>query len=252
MSVVYGGYVGGEMDSKSTLQRLGTFMKNPSSPGLYLSLAVFLASILWAVPASAQNNPPGRAARLSLIQGKVSLQVSGASNWSEASTNYPLTTGDRIYADQGSKAEIEVGSVAIRVSEATDLTVANLNDRVIQLGLGQGTIRVRVYELISGNSIEVDTPNGALTLLESGDYRMDAFPNDNTTLVSVNSGNLDISGGGLSQTVDEGQAVKLEGSDQIQATLVSIPDADSFDRWSRDRDRQFAFSNLLLAFWLAA
>jgi hypothetical protein len=218
-------------------------MKIPKFLNRSLTLVILLLPVLWGGPVFAQNNPPGRAARLSLVQGKVSLQASGASDWSQASVNYPLTTGDRIYTDQGSRAEIEVGNVAVRASGNTDLTVANLNDQVLQLGLAQGTIRLQVYDLVSGDTIEVDTPNGALTLLRSGDYRVDTYPNDNTTLVTVNSGSLEITGGGISQTVDAGRAVKLQGTDQIQATALSIPDPDSFDQWSRERDRRFASSS---------
>src|SRR5271157_2316492 len=129
-----------------------------------LALPLFLSAILFA----AADDPPARVARLSFITGAVSLQPSGASDWSQASLNYPLTAGDRIYTDEGSQAEIEIGTTAVRASATTDLTVANLDDQFMQLGLGQGAIRVRVYDLPSGHSIEVDTPNGALTLLLPG------------------------------------------------------------------------------------
>src|SRR5579863_7408002 len=105
----------------------------------------------------AQDSPPGRVARLSYTQGTVSLQPSGANDWSQGSLNYPLTTGDRIYTDQGSRAELEVGGTAVRMSEATDLTVANLDDQIFQLGLAQGALRVRAFSMPEGTSIEVDT-----------------------------------------------------------------------------------------------
>jgi uncharacterized protein DUF6600 len=188
------------------------------------------------------GDPPARVARLSYMQGNVSLQVSGASDWSQATLNYPLTTGDRIYADQGARAELEVGSAAVRLFEATDLTVANLQDQVMQLGLGQGSIRLAVYAMLPGNSIEVDTPNGALSLLQAGYYRVDTFPNDGATLVTVNNGSLEVSGGDVVQRVQGGQAVKLTGTDPIQVSLVSLPGPDDFDAWSRERDRRFASS----------
>jgi hypothetical protein len=189
---------------------------------------------------SDQGDPPARVARISYLSGKVSLQPAGVSQWSEASLNYPMTNNDRLYTDQGARAELDVGSSAVRLSEATDLTVASLNDQFMQLGLAQGTIRISVYELLSGNSIEVDTPNGALTLLQQGQYRVDTFPNDNATLVSVYSGSVQLSGGGLSQTLQGGQAVKLTGTGPIQVTYVSLPAQDSFDQWSAARDQIFA------------
>jgi len=199
---------------------------------IILSLPLIWSATLFADA----GDPPARVARLSFINGTVSLQPSGANDWSQASLNYPLTTGDRIYTDQASQAELEVGSVAVRASATTDLTVANLGDQFMQLGLGQGTIRLRVYDLPEGDSIEVDTPNGALTLLLLGDYRVETFPDDNTTLVIVNNGSLEVSGGDVSERVESGQAVKLTGTDPIQVAFVSPPAPDDFDRWCWERD----------------
>jgi hypothetical protein len=186
-----------------------------------------------------QGDPPARVATVSYVSGKVSLEPAGVNQWSDASLNYPMTNNDRLYTDQGARAEINIGSTAVRLWEATDLTLANLSDTFLQLGLAQGSIHVSVYQLPSGTSIEVDTPNGALTLLQPGYYRVDTFPSDNSTLVSVQSGQIQLSGGGLSQTVQSGQAVKLTGTGPIQVTFVSLPPQDSFDQWSAARDQQF-------------
>ena len=66
----------------------------------------------------------------------------GLDQWSEAALNFPATTGDRIYTDHGARAELEVGPYAVRLSDATDLTITNLNDQIMQLGLEQGTLRL--------------------------------------------------------------------------------------------------------------
>src|SRR5437870_10131594 len=55
------------------------------------------------------DDPPARVARISYLKGSVSLQVSGDTGWSEATLNYPVTTGDRLYTDQDSRAELQVG-----------------------------------------------------------------------------------------------------------------------------------------------
>jgi len=210
---------------------------------VFLQLTIFALPLLLAARLSADaGDPPVRVARLSFIKGAVSLQPSGANDWSQASLNYPLTTGDRIYTDQDSQAELEVGSAAVRASATTDLTVANLNDQFMQLGLGQGTIRVRVYDLPDGDSIEVDTPNGALTFLLLGDYRVETFPNEGATLVIVNNGSLEVSGGDVSQRVESGQAVKLTGTDPIQVSFVSPPGPDDFDQWCWERDSRVTSS----------
>src|SRR6195256_2545678 len=106
---------------------------------------------------STDENPPSRVARLSFTKGNVSFLRAGLDQWSQATPNFPVTTGDRIYADKKARAELEIGLYAVRLSETTDLTVTNLNDQITQLGVQQGTARVSVYELPSGDSLEVDT-----------------------------------------------------------------------------------------------
>ena len=74
---------------------------------LTLLLPFLLAGLFASIVCADQGDPPGRVARLSMIQGKVTFQPSGETDWSEASLNRPVTTGDRIYADKGARAELE-------------------------------------------------------------------------------------------------------------------------------------------------
>jgi Family of unknown function (DUF6600) len=201
-------------------------------------VAILLAGLIAAPLAADTGDPPSRVARISFLQGNASFQPAGQSQWSQASLNYPVTTGDRLYTDQGARAEINAGPFAVYLSETTDLTMANLNDQIMQLGLGQGIIRVSVYELASGTSVEVDTPNGALTLLAAGTYRVETYPSDGSTLVIVDRGSLQVSGGGANQMVAGGQAVKLTGTGPIQVAFVSVPGQDSFDSWCGGRDQR--------------
>ncbi|MGH9431784.1 MAG: DUF6600 domain-containing protein [Terriglobia bacterium] len=214
-------------------------IRNATFRRIALQLVIILLPGLFAAALFAdQGDPPGRVARIGYMEGNVSFQPAGESQWSQASLNYPVTTGDRLYADQGARAEIDAGPFAVYLSEATDLTMANLNDQIMQLGLGQGIIRVSVYELPNGNSVEVDTPNGALSLLSPGGYRVETYPNDGSTLVMVDRGSLQVTGGGANQMVAAGQAVKLTGTGPIEVQSVSLPGQDSFDEWCASRDQR--------------
>jgi hypothetical protein len=194
-------------------------------------------------PATATpENPPSRVARISFLKGRVSFLRAGLDQWSEATLNFPLTIGDRIYTDAGSRAELEVGPYTIRLAAATDLSVTNLNDQIIQLGLEQGTMRFSVHQFIPGDTLEIDTPNGALTLLAQGTYRVDTAQNGSGTTVSVNSGKLEITGPGFSQTLVAGQAAKLTGQNPIAVESVPMPALDDFDMWCEERDARLASS----------
>jgi hypothetical protein len=164
-----------------------------------VSLVAFCTCLFSALPSFAQDNPPARVARISYLKGKVSFQPAGHDQWAEATLNFTVTTGDRIYTDKGARAELEVGPYTVRLSQQTDLIVSNLADQIMQLGLEQGTIRLSVYELQSDHTVEVDTPNGALTILAPGTYRADTDPDGNRTAVSVNSGSLEITAEGVSR-----------------------------------------------------
>jgi hypothetical protein len=203
-----------------------------------LLLPFLLAGLFASMVYGDEGDPPGRVARLSFAQGKVSFQPSGETDWSEATVNRPVTTGDRLYTDQGAQAELEVGPFAVRLSGATDVTLANLNDQLLQLGVGQGTLRVTVYEMPQNNSVEIDTPNGALLLQTPGSYRVDTAADGNSTQVTVNAGTLQISAGDLSQTVQSGQAVQLTGTGPVAASNLSVPPPDDFDKWCAGRDRR--------------
>ena len=76
--------------------------------------------------AAAQEDPPGRVARLNYMEGSVSYQVSGDTDWVQADPNRPLTTGDNLWADKDSRAEVHIGSTAIRLSSETGTPLVEL------------------------------------------------------------------------------------------------------------------------------
>ena len=189
---------------------------------------------------ASSEGPPARVARISFLQGTVSFLRAGLDQWSQAALNFPVTTADRIYTDKSARVELEAGPYAVRLSDSSDLTVTNLSDQIIQLGLGQGTLRVTVQELLPGDTVEVDTPNGALTLLAQGSYRVEVEPSGAESRVIVNSGSLEITGGGVSETLQSNQAARLTGQNPIQVESVPVPRPDRFDKWCEERDLRLA------------
>jgi hypothetical protein len=191
---------------------------------------------------SAADDPPARVARLSYLKGSVSFLRAGVDQWSQAALNFPVTTGDRIYTDQDARAELQVGNYTVRLSQRTDLTVTNLNDQDLQLGLEQGTLRLTVYQLPSGDTVEIDTLNGVLTVMQPGTYRVDIEQGGERTQVYVNSGSSEVTGGGISETLHSGQAAKLTGHDVVSLVSIPSPGPDGFDKWCDDRDMHVSSS----------
>jgi hypothetical protein len=183
-----------------------------------------------------ETDPPDRVARIAYLNGDVSLLYSGAQSWSAAPPNYPMISGDRLYTGDGARAAIQSGSTDVRMWNDSDVTLTNLTDTYEQLGLAQGNIRVRVFGLNPGGTVEVDTPNGAVIIQQPGDYSVNAYPNQGGSLVAVNAGSVQLTGPGVNQLVDQGQAVQLYGANPIEVGLVDMPGFDDLDRWSIERD----------------
>jgi len=208
-----------------------------------VSLALAALMLIIAAPLHAQDSPqegdpPERVARLSVIQGNVSLQPAGVDQFSQAETNYPLTSGDRIYVDNTSHAELQSDALALRMGAGADLTLTGMTDQLAQLGLAQGSIHVRSWDLQDGAVVEIDTPNGTITIVRPGDVRIDSYPQDDATVVTVNSGQAMATGPNFSQVVNPGQALKLTGSNPIYAEPVQLSPPDDLDRFDQDRDRR--------------
>ena len=206
-----------------------------------LIFSAVAALLQTSVPALAQDqqgdqDPPTRVARLNYSSGSVSFQPGGEGDWVTAVANRPLTTGDNLWADKDSRAELHVGSTAIRMDSETSLTFLDLDDQNMQLRLSLGSLLLRVRHLDDGDLIEVDTPNLAFTIQSVGEYRIDVNPDGNQTVTTVWHGRAEATGGGYTYTVVAGQQATFNGTDEIDHEIAQLPGSDDFDEWAFQRD----------------
>jgi hypothetical protein len=188
------------------------------------------------------DDPPSRVGRLNYISGPVSFRPGSVEEWTNASLNYPLTTGDHLWTDNGAQTEIHIGSTAIRMDAQTAMSFLNLDDRMVQISLTQGELNVHIRYLGENESIEVDTPNISISLLRSGDYRISADGDNAVTSLNVRGGEAEVSGGGSAFPVRSGQRARLAGMDSPSQDISSVPPPDGFDRWCESRERREAAS----------
>src|SRR5215469_1849476 len=135
-------------------------MKERSRMRKAISIGLLLAAMAVSAWADA-GDPPSRVARLNLLLGPVSFRPGSVEDWAPATLNYPLTTGDHLWTEAGSKAELHVGSTAIRMDGETAMSILNLDDRIVQLSVTGGSIDVHIRYLGEDETFEVDTPNVA-------------------------------------------------------------------------------------------
>jgi hypothetical protein len=208
-----------------------------------VALALLSASLSQIANAQDQeqdrDDPPGRVARLGHMEGSVSFQPAGESEWVEAVRNRPMTTGDKLWADRDSRAELQLGSSTIGLAPNTGFSFLNLDDRTVQIELSAGTINLRVYELDRDNVYEIDTPNQAFTIDRPGRYRVESSENGDYTVITIREGEGQSTGNGQSYTIHQGQRVTFSGTNSLNADVQQISDPDQFDRWSYDRERRY-------------
>ncbi|MGB0032276.1 MAG: DUF6600 domain-containing protein [Candidatus Sulfotelmatobacter sp.] len=186
--------------------------------------------------ANAQD-PPGRVARLNYMEGSVSFQPGGENDWVDAVLNRPLVTGDNLWADEDSRAEVHIGSTALRLGAKTGITLLEVSDRAAQIRLAQGSLIVKIRHVDDEDSYEIDTPNVAFTVMQPGDYRVDVDVDGNRTEVTVWRGRGEVTGGGSSYTVVANQHATFTGSDHLDYELGQVPAEDGFDTWASNRDQ---------------
>jgi hypothetical protein len=204
-------------------------------PMLKALSGIFAAALLFAcLPqiASAQDDdPPARVARLRSVDGSVSVQPAGADDWGDAGVNRPITTGDKLWSDQNSRAELGLGSAAIRLGSNTAFTILNLTDQIAQISINEGTVNVHLRTLGDNESFEIDTPNLAFSLLRPGDYRVGVNENGDTSIVTVRGGQGEVTGGGQAFTIYADQTATFVGTDQLTPDVGTAVAADDFDAW---------------------
>ena len=141
-----------------------------------------------ALSARAQSagDPPGRAARLSEVEGQVWLYSTDSDEWITVARNRPLTTGDRIATDNGARAEITLGTTTLRLDGATELEIARLDDTRYSVRLRGGSVAARLRNPQALAEFEMVTDEGRFRVQSVGRYRFDRF--DQASDVTVFNG----------------------------------------------------------------
>ncbi|MEO7199653.1 MAG: DUF6600 domain-containing protein, partial [Dokdonella sp.] len=195
---------------------------------------------LATLSAPALADPPSRVARISYLEGGVSFQPAGINEWSSASINRPLITGDNIYVDRNGRVELEVGAATIRLDSDSAFGLLNLDDDFGQIELTDGVLNLNVNRVFQGQSYEIDTPTLAFVVTQAGNYRIDIAPDGSSTMVTVFAGSGDVYGqNNSSYRVRSGNSYRFYDSALRDYEVMDLPRADSFDNWARTRDQRY-------------
>ena len=199
--------------------------------GAVLALAVL------PVRAQDQDDLKRGVARLSLINGEVSVRRGDAGEWVAGVVNAPLLTDDRIGTGANSRTELQfdAGNV-LRLGANAGLQLTDIEYGRIQLDLAHGVMTYRVLRNVNAN-IEIDTPSLSVRPSREGSVRISV--NDaGETEVTARGGDVEIFNPKGSQWLHNGQTMMARGaSNDPEFQVVNSGAPDEWDRWSDSRDR---------------
>ncbi|HVH72870.1 MAG TPA: DUF6600 domain-containing protein [Candidatus Dormibacteraeota bacterium] len=204
--------------------------------GLLLSLAALLMFVAPEARADEEKDPPRRVARVSIIEGSVSLQPGGQGDWGSAAKNRPVTLGDKLWVNKDSRAELQSGQATFHLGSMTAFSFLNLDEGITQIRIPEGAVNFRVRELREGDVYEVDTPNLAFTVKQAGAFRIDVSEDGESSRVTVIRGEGEISADGKTYAVHASEKAEFSGLENPTYSIVRAPGPDGLDRWAEERD----------------
>ena len=182
---------------------------------------------------------PGRGvARLSLVNGDVSVKRGDSGEMVAAAVNAPLVASDRIFTGTGARAELQLDSRnRIRIAGDADIHLAEIEPRHYAVELGRGTI---TWHVIQGFTVEIDinTPSVSIRPIQPGDYRV-TVNDDGTTSVTARTGEAEIYSPRGVERIRRGRTTLIRGerTDPEFQTIAEL-NVDDWDHFNIDRDRE--------------
>ncbi len=189
-------------------------------------------------PADNEADTPNRAvARISIINGVVSVRRGDSGEAVAAALNAPLTSTDRLLTGEGSRAEIQFDAAnMIRLAPTTEVRLGDLAYHQYQVQIAGGTTLFRVMR-DNDAQIEISTPSIAVRPLKRGVYRITVKP-DGSTEVTVRSGEAEIASPKGTEKLGAGKTMVARGSaDNPEFQITAAIAQDQFDKWNLDRDQ---------------
>ncbi len=214
------------------MRRLGNF-RFLALTGAMLSLAGSFT------PARAQDPDDLKrgVARISLINGDVSVRRGDSGEWVAGVINAPLLTDDRVATGPNSRAEVQFdASNLVRLGGNGELRLTQLESARYQMELARGVMTYRMLRSSDGN-IEIDTPSLSVRPSRQGSFRI-SVNDSGETEVTARNGEVEVFTPRGSQWVRDGQILMARGtSSDAEFHVTAAGGMDEWDRWSDNRDR---------------
>lgn len=170
-------------------------------------------------PELSQGDPPERVGRVAMISGTLSFHNSGDTQWTAATPNYPVSSGNSFWTEPSSEAQLEISASRIVMAGTTEFDLAGLDSGGLQGVAAQGEVYLRLRGLAPNEEWSIQTPRGLVRLNGEGRYEIAVGTTDQPTLITVVDGSAQIDGAGVSLRVAANQTATITGTDSFQGSV---------------------------------
>jgi hypothetical protein len=182
--------------------------------------------------------------RIKTIQGEGFVQRSYDDGHEEATANLPLFEKDTAGTTDG-RMSIYLGRLNyLRLDVDTTVIlekVPQLRRTDLAVRLEQGSICLDVENLDQEKSIEVQTPDCGIFLLDKGVYRINA--DGERTEVLVLEGVAEVAGRDSGRNVRENQKIVMAGGEMAERPYYfAASEKDDFYRWNEEQNRELGYA----------
>ncbi|MGC9996559.1 MAG: DUF6600 domain-containing protein [Terriglobia bacterium] len=202
-----------------------------------------LGAAIWLGSAAApgQTHSHARVVRLGFVEGQVTVQRPGDTDWTEAPMNTPLEEGFKLSTAEGSFAEVEFENDSTArlgqssLLEFTQLALAPDGSKIDHLTLNAGYATFSVAPE-GQDTYEIATADTTLTPRGKSLFRVDVDSSEER--VEVFNGFVDVSSALGSWSLAKDSVLDLSPGAEQPAQISEGITKDDWDHWVRDRENQ--------------
>ncbi len=181
-------------------------------------------------------------ARVSLLNGDVSIRRGDSGDFVAAAINAPLLALDSVQTGPGSRAELQFDTAnRVRFGNDTEARISQLAADRFQLQIARGLLTWTILGDTAAQ-VEIATPSVAIHPLGRGAYRV-AILGDGTTQITVRAGSLEVYTPRGVERVEAGQTMMARGPLENPEFQVNPASGhDEWDQFNERRDRELSNS----------
>jgi hypothetical protein len=181
------------------------------------------------------GDPPARVGHASMLGDALEHSKDG-NVWELLWVGTPLTTQSAVRNATPSRAEVHVGSTALRLAPQAQLRFEQLDDAAVVVALHIGRLNVRLRQCCqAGDQLAVLLDGARFDATSAGSFHLDTNARALRATVRVYAGSGVLTLGGQRLTLTAGQQV-LISTQTMQVMKLGPAERNPIDDWADERD----------------